>query len=100
MIQALESTFKVPAYLMKVIKDYLKNRVLIYDTNQGPRRMQVTSGTAQGSILGPDLWNATYDEILRIEMPEDTFLVGYADDIAAVIRDRNTDESNVDYDKS
>ena len=77
---------------MKVIKDYLKNRVLIYDTNQGPKRMQVTSGAAQGSILGPDLSNATYDEILRIEMPEDTFLVGYADDIAAVIRGRNTDK--------
>ncbi|XP_073811858.1 uncharacterized protein [Musca autumnalis] len=48
--------------------------------------MQVTSGAAQGSILGPDLWNATYDEILKIEMPHDTYLVGSADDIAAVIK--------------
>ena len=53
--------------------------------------MQVTSGAAQKSISGLDLWNVTYDEILRIEMPEYTFLVGYADDIAAVIRGRNTD---------
>ena len=50
-IQALEATFNVPAYLIKVIKDYLKNRVLIYNTNQGVRRMQDTSGAAQESIL-------------------------------------------------
>lgn len=90
-IQALEIKFNTPKYLMRIIKDYLKNRVLSYNTKQGIRSMQVTSGAAQGSILGPDLWNASYDEILKIEMPEDTFLVGYADDIAAVIKARSTD---------
>ena len=35
-------------------------------------------------------WNAAYDEILKIEMLEDTFVVGYADDIAAVFSARNT----------
>ena len=77
---------------MYLIMDYLKNRVLIYDTNQWPRRMQVTAGAAQRSILAPDLWNATYDDILRIEMPEDTFLVGYTYDFATVIRGRSIDE--------
>ena len=31
--------------------------------------------------------------ILREDMPEETFLVGYADDIAAVITARNTEEA-------
>lgn len=92
-LQALERNFKVPGYLMKMIRNYLKDRVLIYNTSECTKRMQVTSGAAQGSILGPDIWNASYDEILKIEMPADTFLVGYADDIAAVIQARNTEEA-------
>ena len=50
----------------------------------------ITSGAALGSILGPDLWNVNYDGILRQDMPEGTFLVGYTDDIAAA---RNTEEA-------
>lgn len=92
-LQALEQNFAVPQYLMRIIGDYLRDRVLLYNTSGGPREYKVTSGAAQGSILGPDLWNASYDEILRIDMPADTFLVGYADDVAAVIKARTTDEA-------
>ena len=42
---------------------------------------KITSGAAQGSILGPELWNITYNEIL--DMNSDTYIVGYADDKAA-----------------
>lgn len=90
---ALKNNFAVPYYLMKIIGNYLKNRELWYSTTNGSRTKRITSGAAQGSILGPDLWNASYDEILKIKMPEDTFLVGYADDIAAVIKARNTDDA-------
>lgn len=92
-LQALRENFKVPEYLMRMIKDYLSERILLYNTTGGHREYKVTSGAAQGSILGPDLWNACYDEILRIEMPADTFLVGYADDIAAVIKARSMKEA-------
>ena len=37
----------------------------------------ITSGAAQGSTLGPDLFNFNYDEILRDDMPEGTLLVGF-----------------------
>ena len=39
----------------------------------------------QGSILRPYLWNASYDGILRMHMIKNTFLVGYADVIGAVV---------------
>lgn len=90
-IAALESRFRVPQYLMRMIRSYLKNRILMYETENGMVRKQVTAGAAQGSILGPDLWNIMYDEILCIDMPEDSYLVGYADDIAAVITARDTE---------
>lgn len=92
-LNALERNFQVPIYLMKIIRSYLRNRVLMYNTSEGTRKIQITSGAAQGSILGPDLWNISYDEILKIDMPENTFLVGYADDIAAVIQARNTEDA-------
>lgn len=93
MIDALEKRFKVPAYLMNMVRSYLKDRELIYDTSIGTRKKVITSGAAQGSILGPDLWNVSYDEILSIDMPDDCYLVGYADDIAAVINARDTDSA-------
>lgn len=93
MIEALENRFRVPTYLKRIIRSYLRDRELIYDTADGTRIKQITSGAAQGSILGPDLWNVSYDEILHIEMPDDTYLVGYADDIAAVITARDTEEA-------
>lgn len=42
-------------------------------------------GTAQRSILGPELWKISYDGILCMEMLEDSYLVGYVDNIAVVI---------------
>ena len=52
------------------------------ETEDGPRRKELTAGAAQGSILGPDIWNASYDGILCMEMPDGCFLIGYADDVS------------------
>ena len=54
----------------------------------------ITLGAAQGSILDPDLCNVNYNGILIEDMPERTFLVGYGDDIAAVIPAKNTEEAS------
>ena len=43
----------------------------------------------QGSALGPDLWNAMYDGVLKVELPEWAKLIGYVDDIAAIIGSRD-----------
>lgn len=94
MLDALDA-FQVPEYLLQVIRDYLKGRQLLYNTKEGLRRKLLTAGTAQGSTLGPDLWNVSYDGLLRLGMPEDTFLVGYADDIAAVVVARDVSTAQI-----
>ena len=76
-----------------MISSYLSNRQLVYNPSSGPRLIHITSRAAQRSILGPDLWNVNCDGILREDMPERTFLFGYADDIAVVITARNTEEA-------
>lgn len=91
MLEALRRDFRVPDYLLVVVQDYLRDRRLTYETEEGQRTKEVTSGAAQGSILGPDLWNVSYDGLLRREMPHDVLLVGYADDVAAVITARDPD---------
>lgn len=92
-MKALREKFRIPRYLTRILQSYLSDRELLYDTPGDQRVKAVTSGAAQGSILGPDLWNISYDAILNMEMPEDTHLVGYADDIAAVISARDMDDA-------
>ncbi|KRG00329.1 uncharacterized protein Dwil_GK27315 [Drosophila willistoni] len=62
-----------------------------YSTTQelvhGNTPSQVVHGNTpspQGSVIGPTLWNVMYDTVLRLDMPTDTRIVGFADDIAIV----------------
>ncbi|XP_035724081.1 uncharacterized protein LOC118442502 [Vespa mandarinia] len=89
--EALERNFGVPKYPLRIIDDYLNERCLVYNTSDGPRSLESTSGAAHGSILVPDICNIFYDGIFRMAVPEGTFLVGYADDIAIVITARDTE---------
>ena len=53
----------------------------------------MTAGAAQVSVLGPDLWNISYDGTLRLELADGCFMIGYADDIALVIIERNVQQA-------
>ncbi|CAK9823296.1 Retrovirus-related Pol polyprotein from type-1 retrotransposable element R1 (Fragment) [Anthophora retusa] len=94
-LAALENTFQVSEYLLRIMEDYFSNRVLVYDTAEGRRRREVSAGVAQGSILGPDL-----ERVLRRhpadQVPNEAFLVCYADDIAAVFVTCNTERAQYD----
>jgi len=82
-LQALDR-MGISDYLIDLVADYFKDRVLTYSSDVGEYEYQVTGGVPQGSIVGPIIWNVMYDGILRQVLPEGSTVVGFADDIALV----------------
>jgi Reverse transcriptase (RNA-dependent DNA polymerase)/Endonuclease-reverse transcriptase len=88
---ALEQ-MEVPNYLIRIVDNYLNGRVLIYDTEEGPKEYMVTAGVPQGSVLGPILWNIMYNGIFKLDLPREAKIIGFADDVALVIAAKELEE--------
>lgn len=74
-----------PNYLQNILGQYLTNRRITFDGTEGMTNIiEVCCSVLQGSLLGPDLWNLMYDDLLKIALPEDTELLAFADDVAIV----------------
>lgn len=76
---------RVPVYLCNLLQSYFDNRVLLYETDEGPCELVITAGVPQGSMVGPLLWNGMYDGVLRLDLPGGTKIVGFADDIVLMV---------------
>jgi hypothetical protein len=75
-----------PEYLVRILRSWLSDRSLLVGDDRSERA--VTCGVPQGSVLGPTLWNAAYDDLLKLDVPQGVQLVGFADDLAVVGRAR------------
>ncbi|KAL1447310.1 hypothetical protein WDU94_005527 [Cyamophila willieti] len=80
-IEAMEEK-SVPPYMVRLVKDYFKDRRLITPNGED---MRMSAGVPTGSVIAPTLWNIFYDGVLRLDMPEGVTLVGYADDLAVMV---------------
>uniref|UniRef100_A0A6V7LDP4 Reverse transcriptase domain-containing protein n=1 Tax=Bracon brevicornis TaxID=1563983 RepID=A0A6V7LDP4_9HYME len=76
---------QVANYFRRIIKSYLSDRLLMYETEHGQRSYRITGGVPQGSVLGPLLWNGMYDEMLKLKLPRRAEIVAFADDAGLVI---------------
>jgi len=71
-----------PEYLVEMLRSWLTDRELLTGVEMTPR--PVTCGVPQGSVLGPTLWNVSYDSLLEMNVPRGVHLVGFADDLAVI----------------
>lgn len=76
----------VPAGLLNLLEAYLSDRSIEVPGVDGEasRRRATNCGVPQGSVLGPDLWNLLYDDLLRIALPDEVELIAFADDVAVI----------------
>lgn len=81
--------WEMPKHMVEVIADYFTDRWLEVGEND---KWKVTRGVPQGSVLGPLLWNIYYDGILEIPMPQGVTSVGFADDVAVIVRGRTEED--------
>ncbi|KAI5745079.1 hypothetical protein M8J76_008121 [Diaphorina citri] len=72
----------ISKYLVDLIQDYLSEREIVGETFT----KSMTAGVPQGSLSGPSLWNILYNDVLEIPVPEDVFLVAYADDLSVLVK--------------
>lgn len=64
-----KQNFHIPGYLSNMLRDYVRDRNLQYDTLDGRRHKKLSAGIAQGSVLGPDLCNAFLRWLAQTTIP-------------------------------
>jgi hypothetical protein len=84
-IAAALKNLGIPENLLRLMANYFKNRILIYDTEDGQESREVSAGVPQGSISGSILWNVMYDAVLRLKLPHGVETVGFADDLVITV---------------
>lgn len=77
--------YETPGYLVDIIGQYLNKRSININQPDGTtRRRELTQGIPHRSVLGSDLWNLMYDDLLRIHFPKDVEIIAFAEDVVLV----------------
>ncbi|GBN08397.1 Putative protein in type-1 retrotransposable element R1DM [Araneus ventricosus] len=78
-----------PLNIFRLVRSYLRNRWVCYETQATRVEHEVKRGYPQGSCSGPLFWNIVADSLLNQRFPENTYVQAYADDLVLVIWGHN-----------
>lgn len=79
--------WRMPQPIKWIIADYLRCRHIEYVTQDGAKvRSRVYQGVPQESVLGPLLWNLTYNQVLKFRVLLSCRVICYADDTLIMLR--------------
>lgn len=70
-------------YIRKLTAEYPSEREILIE--QG-HRIKINAGVSQGSVVGSTLWNVLYDGVLNFPLPRRAKTIGFADDLALIVR--------------
>ncbi|CAB0010423.1 unnamed protein product [Nesidiocoris tenuis] len=74
-----------PPPLVGIVQSYLADRVVMMKEGDLSVRKGVTKGCPQGSVLGPQLWNMAFDELLEALESAGFPVIAYADDAVVLV---------------
>ena len=74
----------VPDYLLRMIDDYLSDRWVICEGDKWSLKEEMKCGAPQGLRVGSLVWNIMYDDYLRMDLPAEMSIIGFADDAFVV----------------
>jgi len=87
-VMASLSSWDVPRYLRNIFGSYFSHRsgtVESLSSPGGEMDVVITGGVSQGSVVGPLLWNMTYNTVLGETLPVGVTMLGFADDTLVVV---------------
>lgn len=75
-----------PANIKKLLDSYLQDREVSLNSGSVTASKILSKGCAQGSLLGPKMWNINMNSVFSIELEQSSELVGFADDLFLIVK--------------